>query len=172
MPKMYIANCTNQVQDFMYSLVKGGKTMKQIIPIGGQIQIPGDLTTAQIEMVVAQHSKYGMVRVDEIDRARAFVGVCYSIDRRIDVNRVRYALEHNHEVLIERGRVIREEAAVSVNNALQEESRDFRALEMEIKEVPKDGQNIEVEEQKIRVDKTANPDTPKTTGRGGRRKAA
>jgi len=172
MPKLFIANCTQQIQDFMFSFPGSNKIMKQIIEIGSQIQIPGDLTPAQIQHIVEMHAPYGMVRVDEIDRTKAFIGVCYSIDKRVEVNKIRYALEHNFGVLNERGRATREETAVAVNNSLQNESRDFRAVELEIKELPnKDGKDIEVEEQKIRVDPTAK-DTGPVKGGSKRSRAA
>jgi len=137
--KMYIANCTPQVQDFHYRLPENAKLLKQTIPLGQQIQIPGDLTQFDIDAIIEQHSRYGMVRVGEIDRTKAFIGVCYDIDRKVDMDRVRNAIEHNYEVLEERGKIIRQEAAVAVNNSIEEQTGGgLNALEARIEEVGKD----------------------------------
>jgi len=156
--KMYIANCTNQVQDFMYRIPENTKLMKQIISIGGQIQIPGELSTTDIDSIVAQHSKYGFVRVDEIDRTKPFFGLCYSVDKKVDMDKVRRAIVHNQEVLVERGKELRKEAAVAVNNAVEEQTGGLNSLEMSIEEIDKEGKDSEINE-KIRVDRSADPDT-------------
>ena len=168
MTKMFIANTTQQVQDFQYRLPENPKIVKQTIPIGGQIQIPGDLTVHDIEAIIEQHSPYGMVAVSEIDRTKPFIGVCYSLDKAVTVNKIMSAIEHNGAVLDARGREIRKEAAVSVNNAIEEQSRDFRALDIGITEVRKEGGDVSVNEN-IRVDRSAGP---QPRGRSSRQRRA
>lgn len=166
MTTMYVANCTRQIQDFMYRLPEQTKVMKQIIDIGGQIRIPGDLSTPDVEAIVEQHAIYGMVRVDEIDRTKPFVGVCYSLDKPVSVDKIRIALQHNQDVLVERGRKIREETAVSINNAMEDQTNALESLEVSIEEIEKDGKDTQVNE-KIRVDKTAPETGPIRNARRG-----
>lgn len=167
MTKMYVGNCTQQVQHFMYRLPERPQPYQQIIPIGGQILIPLDLSTPDVTAIIQQHDRYGMVRVDEIDRTKAFMGLCYDLDRKIDVDKVRRAHERNQLVLTERGRQLREEAAVFVNNTVEQETPDLKAFEMEVQEVSKKGEDIQVNE-KIRVSRTDAPSGPKPSARGRR----
>lgn len=166
--KMYIANCTQQVQDFIYRLPESPKTLHQKIEIGGQIQIAGDRSQIDVDAIVEQHARYGLVAVDEIDRTQPFIGLCYAVGKPVEVNRIRYALAHNHEVLTERGQQIRQEAAVAFNNALENQGQAPSALEMSVEEEtekrsPDD--DSPVISEGVRVDRNANPDGSRRDGR-------
>ena len=132
--KLYIANCTQQVQSFMYRVPETPAPRMQPIGIGQQIQISGDLSQFDIDAIVEQHSRYGLVAVDAIDRTRPFIGVCYSVDKHVPVDKIKRALEHNESVLIERGRVMRQEAAVALNNSLEEQTDGLKNLELTVQE--------------------------------------
>ena len=161
--KLYVANTTQQVQDFQYRMPDSLKIYKQTIAIGGQIQVPGDISTADIDFIVEQHAIYGMVDVKDIDRTKPYIGLCYSVDKHVNVERVKYALIHNNEVLVERGREIRKEAAVSVNNIIEEKTGGANSLEMSVEEIETKGKDTEVNE-KIRVSRSEAP-TPSTKRR-------
>lgn len=171
MPKLFVANTTFQNVDFQYRLRESLKIYQQMIPIGGQIQISGDLSTPDIDYVVHQHAMYGMVRVDEIDRTKPFIGLCYDVDRRIDVEKMRRALAHNQEVLADRGKTIRQEAAMAVESAVEGQNVGLTGVEFTIEEEAKDGKDKEVSET-IRVDRHAPPMTgsgkPPRAARGKR----
>ena len=156
--KMYVANTTHQVQDFQYRLPDSLKIYKQEIRIGGQIAVPGDITRNDVDFIVNQHAMYGLVDVKEIDRTRNFFGLCYSIDKPVDVERVKYAIIHNNEVLVERGKDLRKEAAVAVNNAIEEQTGGLNSLQMDIEEIETKGKDTEVSE-KIKVSHTEEPST-------------
>lgn len=160
MPSIYVANATNQNQDFQYRLPESAKLMAVMIPIGEQRKLPGVTTTPDIEAVIQHHSTYGMINVGEIDRTRHFAGLCYSLDKPVDMARVLYVMEHNNTVLDERGRQIRQEAAIATNNAIEDQNKGLKAFEMEIIEDVKDGKDIEVNE-KTRVSRTDQPTDPK-----------
>lgn len=140
MTAMYIANCTNQNIDFQYRLPENPKVIKQTIPIGQQIRIPGDLSTPDVEAVIRQHAKYGLVAVSEIDRSRNFIGVCYQLDKPIQVDKLAKAIDHNYKVLDAIGKTIREEAAVVIENTIADSIPQrlgrLNELEIEIEERP------------------------------------
>lgn len=118
--KLYIANCTRQVLDFMYRLPEHPTPLRQRIEIGHQIAVPGELSTKEIEFVTNAHRIYGMVDVKDVDHTKAFIGTCYSVDKPVKVGSIQFAMQHNNEVLVERGKEMRKEAAVVINNALDE----------------------------------------------------
>lgn len=134
---LYIANSTKQHQDFIYRLPGKGPRM-QPIPIGGQIQVTGDLTADEIDQVIAQHAKYGLIPVDEVDRNKTFNGMCYSVGKSITMDKIDRAIRHNTNVLIERGKVIRQHAAIAEHNTLEnrlvesERPEALRNLEMSV----------------------------------------
>jgi hypothetical protein len=119
--KLYIANTTQQSMDLWYRTLEQRALRMQRIEIGSQIAISGELSTPDIEYIVQQHRPYGLVCVDEIDRTKPFIGMCYSIDAPIQIDKIQRALEHNEKVLVERGRQIRTEAAVSLHQNLEQQ---------------------------------------------------
>lgn len=151
--KMYIANCTQQRQIFMYRLpetngsgMMGGQR-QQDIEIGQQVILSGDLNKFQIDAVVDQHARYGLVAVEEIDRTKgAFTGLCYSIDKPVPVNKLLYVINANKGVLDLRGQEIRKEAAVAINDHVEKQMGDsvFGAKPPQLEKL-----EIEVEEKKF-----------------------
>lgn len=129
MHKLFIANATRQVHDFTYRLpeIPGAKYLP--IKIGTQVQIPGELSIADVDAIIDQHRKYGMINVDEIDRTRPFAGLCYSVDKPISSEKLRRIMTHNNEVLVDRGREIRKNAAVAINDQIKNQLGDEVDLE-------------------------------------------
>lgn len=169
--KVYLANTTRQVQDFVWRSI-GGKTPHRMqIDVGQQVQLPGDWNTQDIEYLEEQHRKYGLVKVDEIDRTRDFIGVCFSVDRPIPVEKIRRALQGNEAVLEARGRELRKQAAVAVTEQVRAAHPEagLNAMEITIQEQRDDGADPAVNEG-IRVANEPPGSTP--AGSGRRRRAA
>lgn len=119
--KMYIANATKQNMDFIYRLPEVKGLRVQTIPIAGQIQITGDLNQIQVDAIIEQHGKYGMIPVEEVDRARAFTGLCYSIDKPVPVAKIMTAVRLNTNVLQERGKQIRLESGLAEHSRIEKQ---------------------------------------------------
>jgi hypothetical protein len=106
MVKLYIANCSKFVQDFLFKLPEQTRAnnYRAQIGLGQQSLILGkdiDLETAKF--IIAQHVKYGLIAVSEIDRTKAYFGLCYQFDKPIDVERIMQGVAHNTEQLTLRG---------------------------------------------------------------------
>lgn len=121
MSKMYIGNASQQLVKFAYRTPESGGVRTQDIPIGGQIQLSGDLSTSEIDCIIDQHKKYGLISVSEVDRSKMFSGLCYSVDRPISASILQRAVAKNMDTLVERGKEIRRDAALVVNNGLEAE---------------------------------------------------
>jgi hypothetical protein len=117
--KMYVANATKLNVDFLYRVPGQTGLRNQHVPIGGQVALSGDLTGEEIDAIVEQHARYGMVAVDAIDQSVEFSGTCYSIDKPIHMAKIEKLMRHNSEELVKRGRKIRQEAALSSSNSLE-----------------------------------------------------
>lgn len=155
---LYIANCTQQVQDFVYRLPGAPSARTQRIEIGSQMKISGDLDQKSVDAIIAQHVPYGLVASDEVDRTRSFVGLCYAVGKPVAMERVRIALVSNNRALIERGREIRQHAAVAVSNAMESEAPGLSALEMSVVEEPSKSSGKEPElAEGVRVTRREQP---------------
>ena len=113
MSKFYVINCTNQIFDLCYRLPEKDKLCRMLVGIGQQIQISGNLSVPEVESLVQQLSIYGAICADEIDRTKPYIGLCYSLDYKVNIDRIRYGFEHNVGVLDELGREIRKSAALA-----------------------------------------------------------
>lgn len=144
---LYIGNATRQVLHFQYRVTRDAGVREQPIPPGTQIKIAGDLTPAQVDYIVRHHAKYGVVAADEIDHAKGFRGICYSVGKPIAGIKLSLLMEHNLGELVKLGRDIRKQSAVAQNNLLEqtlvENGRAERLTEMEltIQEENHDGNN-------------------------------
>ena len=119
MPALYIANASKQPHDFIYWLPESTTTRRQRIPAGGQISISsGDLPLEVITNIIKQHERFGMVRANEIDRRKPFVGLCYDIDKPVNVEKIMYADEHNAGVLQEASMEARKLSAGALHEAI------------------------------------------------------
>lgn len=171
--KVYVANTTRQVQDFVWRSIGNRSPHRMKIDVGQQVQLPGEWNTEDVTYLEDQHRRYGLVPVGEIDRTKDFIGVCFSVDKPISVEKIRRALTTNQQVLEERGRTLRQHAAVAVAAQVQADHPDagMTALEMSIQEERKDGGTPEVNEG-IRVPISGQGQPPPPANRGARRRAA
>jgi hypothetical protein len=138
MSKMFVANGTHQSIDFQYRLPEYKTYRQQMIPIGGQIRISGELNEKQIDIIAQFHQKYGMIRSNELDQFRGFfVPYVYSIDTPVSAEIIAELVIHNREVQKVKGEKLRAEAAVAVNAMIEENAQEkLTSFEMEITEKP------------------------------------
>lgn len=171
--RVYVANTTRQIQEFSWRALESNKLVRVPIDVGAQVMLPGDWQKEEIDHLVAQHARYGVIGVDEIDRSKDFIGLCYSVDKPVPVEKIRRALVVNQAVLEERGRELRQHAAVAAAQQVQTDNpgAGLTRMEMTIQEEREDGTTPSVNEG-IRVDANAPPGSPQPQGRGGRRRAA
>ena len=155
MTKLYIANCTIHNQDFLFKMPeqKSINNYRAQIPIGGQVLIMNrDIQRDEAEFIVEQYRKYGIVAVDEIDRTKGFFGLCYQLDRPIDVERIMLAIAHNQEAMEIKGHENRKQGAAAlsanIDNNLMGSDSKLQGLEVDIIEQPKAGQHGQGEQMK------------------------
>lgn len=128
MPRLYIANCTRQNRVINYRLdyhPEQGKrrftpARSQTVQPGQQINLGGDLNIGQIEDVIDQLNKLGMVGAVEVKRAKGGnpIPFVFSIDKAIPRPIIEEVLSHNRGALILSGERRRQLAAIAGNEAL------------------------------------------------------
>lgn len=147
MHQLYIANATRQVQDFHYRIPGIAQVRQQTIQIGGQIKISGDLKINEVEAIIQQHSKYGLISADEIDSGKAFAPMCYQVDKPVAPEMIEMLSNRNMGVLADRGYEQRKEAAIVVTNRigqnLREQNIDADLTSVEVDTIEDDDQNAQ-----------------------------
>ena len=146
--KLFIANCTKQNYIHSYRVPEESGVRTIPIRIGAQVQIPGDFSQPQIDGLIRQHAKYGMIDVAEVDRTKPFVGLCYAVDKKIPVEKIVRAMTHNEAVLEERGRDLRRASAVASSNLIEEHLH--RANEQSQSDAQLSGFEMTIEEESQR----------------------
>lgn len=134
--KLYIANCSLQQQDFVYRLLENPAPRRQMIEVGGQIQISGSLRTEDIDSIVEQHGIYGLFDASTVAQTHRHIYLLYSVDKPVTANQMRQALERNLEIMGLKGVELRKEAAVAVDHTLQTNSPPgtYRESEFEVRQ--------------------------------------
>jgi hypothetical protein len=138
MTTLYVANASKQRHDFIYRVPEENSVRRQQINPGSQITVyqpnaPIEVLTS----IVDQHKRYGLTDVAEIDRRKPFVGLCYSFDKPIKVEKIMYADEHNAGVLQEASQEARKMSAAALHAAIEratEGTAKLESLELEVVE--------------------------------------
>jgi hypothetical protein len=176
--KMYIANRSKQNQMFSYRVPddNGTLTRPRVLNIapGSQIALPeNDLSTPQIDAIIEQHRKYGLMSVEDALRGRGFSALCYSLNKPISVNNIMLGIQHNDRSLREKGVKQRQEAGVAAfqgaEQAAQEVGLGLSEVEFTVIENNPD-KNSGTREgdpvaEGIRVTNRSEPTTPTRAGK-------
>lgn len=179
--KLYIGNATKQWHDFIYWVPGAKASRTQRIPIGGQIQISGELDQKAIDSIIQQHAPYGLIASSEVDHAREYIGLIYAVDSMIRSTQIQRLMVHNAEVLVVQGRETRKQASVASNEALQQNllesglPENLRAMEASVVEQDHDERSPEkpiAEGYRILRDNPQGPEQQPRQRRRSTRKAA
>lgn len=148
--KLFVANCSKQNFEFAYWAPENRRPLVQRIGIGEQVQVYKDANPEDLRNIIEQHLPYGIVKTDEIDRTKAFVGLAYQFDKPINVEKIMIASENNDDVLTKMALERRKEGAAALDNTLSSIAQDagngLASLSMEVEEVPRPGIDTAVNE--------------------------
>jgi hypothetical protein len=160
--RMYVANGSHQVIDFQYRLPEIKNYRQQIIPIGGQIQISGDLSTKEIEAIVEHHTIYGMRHYSEISKNKdIFIPCIYSIGDVITAETITELIVQNREFNEEVGREHRKLAAITVNSMIEDSTSGvLKNLEMTIEEKSAKDRDVSFVPEGVRVTRDRDKGAP------------
>ena len=170
MPTMYVANMSKQRFDMIYAVPDEARPRRQSIAPGSQIVVyQKDAALPVINSIVNHFRIYGMIDVSEIDRTKPFVGLCYSFDKPVKVEKIMYADEHNSGVLSAASQEARELSARALHNAIEkttEGAMPLNALELEV--IEQNSPDDNGMSQKIVVEKDPNQSSKSRRGRPAR----
>lgn len=155
MSKLFVANCTRQVQEIHYRLDFSAEGVKvpftpatrQTIQPGHQVLVAGkDLHMQQVQSIIQQLSRFGMVDVSEVSRIRRKLHQVFSLDKPVSVTVIRNIMDANVGTLTIEGQNRRRNAAVATNELIaQSVTNDFAA-----RGIPKEPtQQVDVEFEQL-----------------------
>jgi len=123
---LYLGNATGQHWDFYYRLPEKKSALHEIIPMGEQIKISGDLTPDEVAAIVHQGEKYGLTSVDTIDQGSTmFRGLCYQVGKEISSSKIEKLFHANQNVLVLRGQEMRKVAAIVETNRMVRDNQKY-----------------------------------------------
>lgn len=157
MAKLYVMNCKTQDETFSFRVPETGQLINQTIPRGGQIQVYRDETETVLRMIAGQHKAYGMVEACDVDRTKPFINLAFQLDKPFTPDQIMYGLQHNTDVLEERGIEQRTAAAVAIGDILDKAATTngvVRSAELQIEDQTRNGEPTINE--RIIVDKNPN----------------
>jgi len=118
---IYIANGTAQTHKFMYRLPEKPGEFQLDIPPGGQVRLPHDMSIPELDSVIEQHKRYGLVEAKANQRFdRRTAPLCYSIGKPVVLDSIHALILANREVLTTQGKKMREEAGVAIHAQMEE----------------------------------------------------
>ena len=135
---VYIGNATKQVLQFCYRVPERKGAIVQTVPILGQTRLSVDMDRPQIDALIEQWAKYGLVEITEADRIQGeFEGFLLSVGKPIPAEKLKRAAVKKDDVLGRRGEVLRREAALAMVNTIEAESggRQARQYEISVSEI-------------------------------------
>jgi len=140
MPQLIVANCTKQTHDFVYRDPESKQVRKTMIPPGGQAYVyKHDDYNIMLDKVIKPAMGYGMVPVSEIYETHGFIGLCFSIDTPIQVDKIMETDQHNEDVQNTMADEIRKQTAVAIHQSEINKELPLNSLSTEVVEQAKPG---------------------------------
>jgi hypothetical protein len=154
---LYIANTTKQPQEVYYRLdftqagqpeIKFRPANKVVIQPGRQMPIGGfrKLHMMQVESIVQQLTKHGLIGTVDVPRHRGKIRYVFSVDKPVPSDLIQRLMDQNDGILVQEGALRRKHAAIVVNDQVA------KAVEAEFQNrgIPKDPtQDVDVEVEQL-----------------------
>lgn len=158
MTKLFVANCTRQVQEvhFRLDFTDAGQPNPQArfqpakrmtIPPGRQVPLGGDLHMSQVDDVTKQLETFGLTALADVPRSRGkLIPLLYNVDTPLKPSQIEAVMNANAGILVEQGRERRQAASIATNALVdQVVANEFAAVGLEAQTGPK----VEVEFEQL-----------------------
>ncbi|MBU9812376.1 hypothetical protein ACE2AK_04185 [Rahnella perminowiae] len=122
--KLHIANTTKQRHDFTFRRLEKSNLVHHPIRAGEQ-SIVLDGTTDEIDYILKQHEIYGLIDATRIDQSKAYIGLCYSIDKPVASKIIEKAMRDNDQHLTRKSNDHRQASAFATSEKLRSEDSGF-----------------------------------------------
>ncbi len=177
MSKLYIANATKQYIDFHFRLPERSDYLKQRIAPLGQIAISGDLSSRDVDAVINQHARYGMIGAHEVNGRMGRHPLIYSENKPVERSTIEAVHKNNTETMVIEGKEIRRIAAVAANNLFEQRlsetgvSANIEEIEIVAQQMSRDPETNDAPQLSEGVTVTKNPEKSEQRNEMRRRRA-
>ena len=167
--RLNIGNATKQNHDFLFRMPGLAKVNVLPIPKGSQVHIEGN--REDLDFIIAQHVRYGLIDVKEFGKQKNFAGLVFSFNGTINMDKLAEAREIHNDFIDENAQNIRE-ATTAASAAIIEGEAEHTGAKVgsttfELEELP-DSRN----EGKTRIKQTLIADKSASEKRSTRRRSA
>lgn len=162
--KVYVANVTAQNHTINFRLPESRKPMAITIPMGQQKFI-GDLSAPEIDAMVEQVGRYGLVEVGQ-ENKREKVTFIFNVGSTIPAASIQKIYDRNRGILTDEGKKRRIENAVAANAAMNTEETPLTNFTADVEEIDSGdfGNDSDGVAEGVKIDNTAassNENAPK-----------
>jgi len=136
---LYIANASPRNHHLHYRIPENDRVFDRLIAAGSQVK----LTYGQdaTDHIINQLRPYGLISVKEIGRNKEFSGLCFSIDKPVDVEAIRNGLDEVDQIAIANALEVRKNGAIAADDAMEKVARQggaqVNSVEIEVTEQSK-----------------------------------
>jgi len=123
--KLFIANTTKQRHIFVFRVLETGRLRQIPIEPGCQMVVLDDASSEQVEAVIEHHAIYGLINSRNIDQSKAFVGLCYSIDKPVASSVIEKAIRDNDHHLSNGAHQVRQASLAALDKTLSENGSGY-----------------------------------------------
>lgn len=169
--KLYIANATKHIQEFIYRIPEATQVVRQTIPMGGQILVYQDAPQDVLEYILKMHADTPLpwcVSVAEARKLHSFAGLVYSFDKPVPGVTIEERFALNNEALEALGEEQRKIAAVAASAKAEEIAMstgvEVNTVEQSIKEESRIGESDDAPKLDQRVEVTRQGKRSKRNG--------
>lgn len=127
--KLFVANTTKQRNIFVYRVLETGRLRQIPIEPGSQMMVL-DSSSDEVNAVIEHHAIYGLINSRNIDQSKAFVGLCYNIDKPVESSVIEKAIRDNDHHLSRGAHQTRQASLAALDKTLSENESGY-AGEME-----------------------------------------
>ncbi|MEH5014090.1 hypothetical protein [Phytobacter diazotrophicus] len=127
--KLFVANTTKQRNIFVYRVLETGRLRQIPIEPGSQMMVL-DGSSDEVNAVIEHHAIYGLINSRNIDQSKAFVGLCYNIDKPVESSVIEKAIRDNDHHLSRGAHQTRQASLAALDKTLSENESGY-AGEME-----------------------------------------
>lgn len=117
--KLYIANTTKQRHIFTFRTLETGRLRQIPVDHGSQMMVL-DGSTEEVEAVIEHHQTYGLLDSSRIDQSRAFVGLCYSVNKPVPASVIEKTIRDNDVHLTNNAHNRRQASVAALDSKLRE----------------------------------------------------
>jgi hypothetical protein len=144
MPQLFLANISNQVHQFAFRPLELNKVITLQLKEGEQIRVSlnnsADLTTPEIDAILAQHVPYGLTNVnDGRQQIGAQTPMIYALGKPISQEQLNRAAQQRNAALTALGKRMRKDDAIQIDHQIQRVNNPplpLKKLEMSFVEEP------------------------------------